>query len=75
MHQIHFSRAALIIMIIPLMSLHSGKKKATPLQIIRQDVDRYKNEIILKQAKRKVIEDQINYHDSIRISKCTVDVK
>ena len=75
MQQIHFSRAALVIMVLPLMSLHSGRKTATPLEILQEGNDKLRKEIIEKETKRIVIEKQIYYHDSVRISKLKLNAE
>lgn len=48
------------------MSLNSGKRSATELELRWKVNDKLKEQLIMKEIKRKVLEDQISYHDSIR---------
>lgn len=64
MSKIQF-KAKIILMVLPLMSLNSGKKIYSELDLLDIGNAKLKKELKLKEEKRQNMEDQLSFHDSL----------
>lgn len=62
-------KAYFLLAILPLMSLNSGKLRESELDRLRIENNRLKTVLNQKESKRKIIEAQINYKDSLCLNR------